>query len=81
MENRTAVGETDMLRYFVAGNLWAFVAIVLTLGRRPWRVAPTRYEFLGFGSLDPTSYNLIIVFCVTAAAIFFLLAWKTEAKK
>jgi len=29
----------------------------------------------------PTSYNLIIVFCVTAAAISFLLAWKTEEKK
>jgi hypothetical protein len=70
-----------MLRYFIAGNLWAFVAIVLTLGRRPWRTSPTRYEFLGFGSLDPTSYNLIIVFCVAAAAIFFLLAWKTEQKK
>jgi hypothetical protein len=71
----------DMLRYFVAGNLWAFVAIVLTLGRRPWCASPARYEFLGYGSLDPISYNLIIVFCVTAAAIFFLLAWKTQQKQ
>jgi hypothetical protein len=70
-----------MLRHFIAGNLWAFVAIVLALGRRPWRNAPTRYEFLGYGSLDPTSYNLIIVACLSAAAIFFLLAWKTEPKK
>ncbi len=70
-----------MLRYFIAGNLWAFVAIMLTLGRRSWRNAPTRYEFLGYGSLDPTSYNLIIVACLSAAAIFFLLAWKTEPKK
>lgn len=70
-----------MLRYFVAGNVWAFAAIVLTLGHRPWHMAPTQYECPGSGSLDPVSYNLIVVFCVTAAAVFFLLAWKTEPKK
>jgi len=69
-----------MLRYFVAGNVWAFLAVALTLGRKAWRTSPTRYEFVGQGSLDPTSYNLIIAFCVTAAAIFFLLAWKTHDK-
>ena len=69
-----------MLRYFVAGNLWAFLAVVLTLGRRAWRSGPPRYEFFGHGSLGPTSYNLIITFCVAAAAIFFLLAWKTHGK-
>ncbi len=70
-----------MLRYFVAGNVWAFAAVVLTLGRRPWDMAPAQYPCPGPGSLDPVSYNLIIVFCITAAAVFFLLAWRTESKK
>ena len=70
-----------MFRYFIAGNFWVFLAVVLVLGRKPWRAGPTRYEFLGQGSMDPTSYNLLIAFCVTAAAIFFLLAWKTHEKQ
>lgn len=70
-----------MLRYFVAGNVWAILAVALTLGHRAWRTQSTRYEFLGQGSLDPTRYNLIIAFCVTAIAIFFLLAWKTYEKQ
>lgn len=69
-----------MLRYFVAGNVWAILAVALTVGRKAWRTQPARYEFFGYGSLDPTGYNLIIAFCVTATAIFFLLAWKTHGK-
>ena len=69
-----------MLRYFVAGNVWAILAVVLTVGRKAWRTSPARYEIFGQGSLDPTSYNLMITFCITAAAIFFLLARKTHVK-
>jgi hypothetical protein len=69
-----------MLRYFVAGNLWLFLAVVLILGREAWRTQPARYGFLGAGSLSAVSYNLVVAFCVIAAAIFFLLAYRTGRK-
>ena len=70
-----------MLRYFISGNLWLFLAIVLILGREAWRSQPARYGFLGVGSFSAAGYNLIVAFCVTVAAIFFLLTWKTGQKK
>lgn len=70
-----------MLRYFVATNLWALMAIALVVGRKPWRASPTRYECFGRGSLDPASYGLLIALCLTAAGVFFPLTWKTRAKK
>jgi hypothetical protein len=69
-----------MLRYFVAGNLWLFLAVFLVLFREAWRTAPARYGFLGAGSLTAVRYNLIVAFCLTVAAVFLLLAWKTGPK-
>jgi len=69
-----------MLRYFIAGNVWMLLGIVLLVGREAWRTGPARYGFAGVGSLTSTTYNLIVTFCVIAAAIFFLLAWKTGPK-
>ena len=66
-----------MLRYFIAGNVWSVMVILLVLGRKAWRAGPTRYTFFGAGSLSPTEYNSVILFCITAAAIFFILAWRT----
>ena len=71
----------EMLRYFIAGNLWMLVSILLLIGREAWRTGPVRYGFLGVGSLSATVYNLVVAFCVIAAAIFFLLAWKTQPKQ
>ena len=70
-----------MLRYFIAGNLWIFLGILLLVGREAWRTGPVCYGFLGAGSLSAAVYNLIVAFCVIAAAIFFLLAWKTGPKQ
>ena len=70
-----------MLRYFIAGNLWMFLGILLLIGREAWRSGPVRYGFLGVGSLSAAVYNLVVAFCVIAAAIFFLLAWKTQPKQ
>ena len=69
-----------MLRCFVTGNLWLFLAVVLLIGREPWRTAPTRYGFLGVGSLTPVGYNLVVAFCVIVAAVFLLLAYRTGPK-
>ena len=71
----------EMLRYFIAGNLWMLLGILLLVGREAWRTGPVRYGFLGVGSLSATVYNLVVAFCVIAAAIFFLLAWKTQPKQ
>lgn len=70
-----------MLRYFVAGNLWLFLAVVLIMGRDAWRMGPARYGFLGVGSFSAAGYNLVVAFCVTVAAILFLIAWKTGQNK
>jgi hypothetical protein len=70
-----------MLRYFIAGNVWMFLGVLLLIGREAWRTGPVAYGFLGVGSLGSTEYNLVVAFCVITAAIFFLLAWKTEPKR
>ena len=69
-----------MLRYFVTGNLWLLLAVVLLIGREPWRTSPVCYGFLGVGSLTAVGYNLVVAFCVIVAAVFLLLAYRTGPK-
>lgn len=50
------------MRYFVAGNLWLMMALVLFLGRDVARTQPTMYSFFGAGGWHhPTTYNLFII--------------------
>jgi hypothetical protein len=50
---------------FAAGNLWLVTALVLFLGRKAVRYAPTRYAFFGVGSwLSPVAYGFLIVACI-----------------
>ena len=63
-----------MTRYFVAGNLWLAISLVLILGRKFERSEPTMYSFFGVGQwLYPGSYNLLILVCI-ALGIGFLVA-------
>ena len=70
-----------MLRYFVAGNIWAVCALLMILVRKAWRTGPTRYTFFGFGSLSPPQYNFLILCCVVMAVVFFFITWKTRENK
>ena len=50
--------------YFVAGNLWLLIALVLLLGRKAERFQPTFYSFFGTRSwLSPFAYGFLIVAC------------------
>ena len=66
-----------MLRYFIAGNLWLFVALLMLIGKRAWRAGPTRYSCFGVGSLTPGLYALLVVGCIAVAFACFVLMVKT----
>ena len=70
-----------MLRYFIAGNVWALCTLLMFLGRKAWRAGPTRYTFFGLGSLSPGQYNFLILCCIVMAVVFFVITWKTRENK
>jgi hypothetical protein len=46
------------MRYFVAGNVWLFIALATFLLRETERTGPHRVSFLGVGTwLSPGAYN------------------------
>lgn len=65
--------------YFVGGNFWLLMALVLWLGRNAVRTGPTRYSFFGVGGwLSPFEYGLLVVACAfIGAALMFL--WSRPA--
>ena len=71
-----------MLRYFVAGHLWLFFFLALLFGSGYARHSPSRYHVLGVGFIDPTHYNLLVLFTFAATVFFTRAWWKTrdEAK-
>lgn len=67
------------MRYFVAGNIWLFIALAIFLLRQTERTGPWRVSFLGIGTwFDPITYNLVafLVFCV--GVVFLSLSWKYD---
>jgi hypothetical protein len=61
--------------YYVMGNVWLIIALILLVGRFPVREAPTMYSFFGMGGWRyPSDYNLMIGVGVLAAVIQFVLA-------
>ncbi len=67
------------MRYFVAGNFWLFVSLVVFLSQKAERVAPTRVSFLGLGSwFRPATYNAVVLLCLAVAIAFFCLSRRKE---
>jgi len=51
--------------YFVMGNIWLFVGIVLWLGRNIMTTQPVRYSFFDVGGPhSPWAYQALIVICL-----------------
>jgi hypothetical protein len=67
--------------YYVMGNVWLIIALILQLGRFPARESPTMYSFFGMsGWRYPSDYNLMIGIAVFAAVVQFVLAMKAGRK-
>lgn len=68
-----------MTRFFVMGNVWLMLALLMVLGNHTERDQPTMVAFFGLGAwLYPGTYNLLVALCVAAAVACFALAWKTR---
>jgi hypothetical protein len=64
--------------YFVVGNSWLLMALVLWLGRNAVRYAPTRYSFFGVGgSLSPFAYGFLILACAVIGVVLIVLAHRS----
>lgn len=69
-----------MTRFFIFGNFWLFVALVLVIGRTTARTQPTLYSFFDIGGwYYPTTYNLWIGVCMAAAIaclVLTVITWR-----
>ena len=68
-----------MARYFIFGNLWLLVALVLFLGCKFARNDPYMVSFTEYGDcMYPATYNTLIALAVCAAIVCFVLASVTR---
>ncbi len=70
-----------MTRFFVAGNVWLVLALLMVLGSHVERHQPTMVAFFGLGAwFYPETYNGLVGLCVAAAVVCFALAWRTRRR-
>jgi hypothetical protein len=69
------------MRYFVAGNVWLFIALATFLLRGTERTGPHRVSFLGVGTwLSHGAYNAVALLVLAIACAFFASAWRSHRK-
>lgn len=62
------------MAYFIVGNLWLFIALVLLLGRNVARTQPTMYSFFGIGGwYYPAPYGFMVVVCVVLGVFLMMV--------
>ena len=67
--------------YFVIGNVWLIVGLVLKLGQKEMFAKPTMYSFFGSGAwFEPNTYDRFVAFAFGAAAVSFVLAFRNRKK-
>lgn len=67
------------MRYFMAGNFWLFMALLLVLGKTYERSSPLRYSSFGMGHwFTPAGYNLLVLLVFALALLFFFLDLKAR---
>jgi len=69
------------LRYFVAGHFWLFVGMVLFVGKKGERYSPEYDSFAGYGWMEPSTYNLVILASLAVAAACFVLARRAGSER
>jgi hypothetical protein len=78
---QNAGGPGRISGYFLIGNGWLFVALVLMLGRTIARTDPTFYTFFDLGGwLNPLVYNSLVLLCLVAAGICLRLHFASRAR-
>jgi hypothetical protein len=71
--------EDDMRAYFIATNVWLFLALAAFLGKSYERSQPTMYSFFGVGQwFYPDTYAYLIrvpLLLGTACFVMFLASY------
>jgi hypothetical protein len=67
-----------MLRYFIAGHFWLLFLLSLLFGAGDPRTGSSRYHVLGFGSVDPAKYNILVLFTLAVTGYFTRAWWMTR---
>jgi hypothetical protein len=63
-----------MLRYFVAGNLWLIVALVMYIGRVTEHSDPVGMSLFGIGqAFQPHEYWAVIAMPTAASLLYFVM--------
>ena len=63
-----------MLRYFVAGNLWLFLAVLVYVGQTVERTEPLRYSVFRFGRwFEPSEYWSLTLALIAMSIICFAM--------
>jgi len=70
-----------MLRYFVAGNLWMLVALIMYVGRTAERTGPPRYCLFGVGQWFQTHEYWAIVALPIAVSLLYFIMYSYSANK
>jgi len=69
------------MRYFVAGNIWLFLALAIFMLGKTERTGPTFVSFLGIGTwFRPGGYNLVALLVFLIACAFFVVGRRRERK-
>ena len=68
--------------YFLTGNIWLMVGLVLMLGRNNvWIGMRPMYSFFSVGQwFEPSTYNGFVVFALGAAGVSFVLGMRNRKK-
>jgi hypothetical protein len=67
------------MRYFVAGNIWLFVALAIFLLRVTERTGPHRVSLLGVGTwFTPAGYNAVVGLVLLVACLFLIASWRKK---
>ncbi len=70
------------MRYFVAGNIWLFISLVIAVGPRVERSAPTRVSLWGIGGwFSPPEYTALWVIALLAGIVFLFMGFKDKKKQ
>lgn len=70
-----------MIAYFVAGNFWLFVTLLLIVGRENMRSQPDMVAWFGMGNwFYPGTYGFL-VFVVLLISVFFFICYKRTIPK
>ena len=70
-----------MLRYFIAANLWLFLAALVFVGKTTMRHEPVLYAVFGVGQwFYGSTYSLLIIVPAVHAIIYYVLWLKTSKR-